>query len=142
MSFAGAITALSALSVSGVTANYGIDEFYPPLVVSQLPALVVELAPTGGEGFTPLVIDASEGLLVIRVNHILAYGVIGLGGAVARAGVVALLDNYMTALKANWTLSGNLYKPALVAVQSVGEYAIAGTYFHAVVLNHRWVVTL
>jgi hypothetical protein len=133
-----ALTNLAALSVSGVAHNYDVDSVPEKVARAQLPCLI--LLPVVDEGRTKRFGDfklatpnAAKGLVVYVVAHVLLYAPVGAGrGARSNLpGLVDLVDNYATAIRANPNLSGALFKPTSYVVSMEGVTWAGIRYFGA-----------
>jgi hypothetical protein len=133
-----ALTNLAALSVSGVSHNYDVDAMPEQIARGQLPCLIV--LPVVDEGRTKRFGDfklatpnAAKGLVVHVVAHVLLYAPAGVGKG-ARGnfpGLVDLVDNYATAIRANPNLGGALFKPTSYVVSLEGVTWAGVRYFGA-----------
>ncbi len=147
--FSNALTALAALSVSGVARNAAPDALPLTITRAHLPILLVIPGDTGerslfnsrSEGFTAAAFPGGARTLAVQVTHLLlvASRDDGLGARSHLPRVIALLDAYFAALSLNPTLSGTLCEPARVTVEP-GSVVYSGAAYHGATLRHLWVL--
>jgi hypothetical protein len=136
---AAALDQLAAVSVSGVT-SYAPDEAPDALTRAQLPALII-LPELGGEspGLEPNMFSAGDGVLTIRVAHLLL--VAPVTGGIGLRGTLPLLadaiDAYADATAADPTLGGALPQALCFNVRA-GVVRYAGIEYHGAVFTHTW----
>jgi hypothetical protein len=138
MSLKAAFDRLGQLSVSGVT-NVGLDDLAGMVNYPDLPALVVLPAATGGEGLQVSAFDDGAADLVVHVDHALL--VTGLGQGLVNVRFyqgLALIDLYLTALKADIRLNDTLVRPIRIVGISFGPQTLGGVAYYAVTFRHRW----
>ncbi|PJF21853.1 MAG: hypothetical protein CUN56_08975 [Phototrophicales bacterium] len=143
--FRSALTALSNLSVSGVSVNYDIDTVPDIIHRGQLPALLVlpiEPQPAG-EGFE--VIGFADGIktMTYTVTHLLLVAPSAAGNGVKShlPDLIDLIDNYFMALAASVTLGGALMEPARVHVEP-GVFTYGETDYIGCAFRHVWMVQI
>lgn len=143
--FRPALTALSNLTVSGVSINYDVDTVPDTIHRGQLPALLVlpiEPEPAG-EGFE--VIGFADGVKTITytVTHLLlvAPSAAGSGIKTHLPDLIDLIDNYFMALAASVTLGGTLIEPARVRVEP-GVFTYGDAEYIGCAFRHVWMVQI
>ncbi|GAB4316193.1 MAG: hypothetical protein Kow00117_07960 [Phototrophicales bacterium] len=143
--FRSALTALSNLTVSGVSVNYDIDTVPDTIHRGQLPALLVlpiEPQPAG-EGFE--VIGFADGIKTVTytVTHLLLVASSAAGNGVKShlPDLIDLIDNYFMALAASVTLGGALMEPARVHVEP-GVFPYGETDYIGCAFRHVWMVQI
>jgi len=149
MTFRTALTALSNLSVTGVQNNYDIDALPDNLTQPQLPALLVmpidtqddSLFQKTGEGLQTVAFSGAGQTVNYTVTHLLI-----LAPTTTRKGIrshlpelVTLIDNTMSALASDPTLTAELLRPARVTVEP-GIFDIGGREFYGCAFRHDWVI--
>jgi len=138
MSLKTAVDNIGAWAVTGVTTNYGMQA-PASLTDTKLPALVVELAGGRQPGLAtvPLDVNLAGGRAQVVLNHLLVYRSASLDRPETMTyGTLALVDNYLAKVKADWTLSAALLEPlAILDIQLVGY-----SRFVAVKFIHKWVL--
>lgn len=144
--FRSALTALSQVSVPGVLHSYDVDAVPEKLSRASLPVLIV--APTldsarrrkyGEFGIaTP---SGSTALVNYLVTHLLLYTPVGAGKGVRSSlpGLVDLVDNYASALRANAKLGGVLFTPTTYTVY-IAPTAYAGCLYYAAQFWHVFTI--
>jgi hypothetical protein len=147
--FRGALTALAALSVSGVTHNFDLDAAPDSLARAQLPALLVlpgdtqerGLLKQRGQGFQAIAFNSGPRTATYTVTHLLlvAPESAGRGARSHLPRVIDLIDAYFAALGANITLGGALLEPAQVRVEP-GVFHHGGASYHGCAFRHTWVI--
>lgn len=107
--------------------------------LTDLPALVPELAASGGEGFAPLDLSLVYGLAVVFINHKLLIKGLGVGGAGdGLAALPGLIDDYLASLAGEWSLNNNLAAPLAVVGISAGTIEQSGVVYFGCTFRHRW----
>ncbi len=147
--FSDALSALAALTVSGVTSNAPPDALPLTIARAHLPILLVLPGDTGErslftarhEGFVATAFPNGARTLSLQVTHLLlvASRDDGLGARSHLPRIITLLDAYFAALALNPTLSGTLREPARVTVEP-GSVVYSGAAYHGAVLRHLWVL--
>ncbi|NLX08336.1 MAG: hypothetical protein GXY36_01625 [Chloroflexi bacterium] len=138
-----ALANLAAVPVSGVT-SYAPGAAPETLSSAQLPALII-LPELGGPapGLEPNGFSAGEGVVNVRVAHVLFVGPVagGLGLRGAIPALAAAADAYLGALAADPTLGGALPIALRCTVQA-GVRAYGGVDYHAMTFVHTWTLHL
>lgn len=135
-----AFDALGSLVVTGVT-NLGLDDFQGVVPEYQLPALVVRLGGTGGEGMRPLGISADAGRVVVHVEHLLLVSGLGVGFSEQMFyGALTHVDNYLAAVAGDLDLGGTLAEPLAIADIYAGRLNVFDALYYGVLFRHRWVI--
>ncbi len=144
--FRSALTALAALSVTGVT-NYDIDTIPERIHRAQLPALLVlpgevddgRVFRDEGEGFITVAFSSGPRTLSVAVTHLLLFAPVaaGAGDRTHLPGLIDAVDVYFTALGADVTLGDVLEEPAAVTVQP-GRFDYADVTYHGCAFRHTW----
>lgn len=134
--FRSALTALAGLTVTGVSHNLDIDAVPEKISRAVLPVLIV--APVLDEPkrrkygeFQIASPSGSSALAQYLVTHLLLYAPIGSGKGARSTlpGMVDLIDNYATAIRANPKLNGTLYLPTSYVVYAAPvQYGGVGYY--------------
>jgi hypothetical protein len=140
MSLKLAIDRLGVLSVTGVT-NFGLDDTPGMIHKNDLPALVIDLATSGGAGIQSANIGHSKAETTVAFFHRLLVDM-------PRAKVsqeliyqsLAHVDNYFTAIKGDMTMNGNLSQPLRVLSISFGWIDWYGVKYYGVSFYHNWVL--
>jgi hypothetical protein len=151
MSYRTALTALSALTVSGIAHNYDIDAIPTKPLRGQLPALLVlpmdvqdnRLFREVGKGFETLAFSQATKTVEYTLTHLLLIAPIGQSSGI-RAHLPALvtyMDAYFAALGANPTLGGLLLEPPSVRVEP-GSFALNGVEYYGCAFRHRWLLSV
>jgi hypothetical protein len=147
MTWRTAFTNLAAISVTGVTTSYDLDDLPNTLPAADLPALAPAFPPGvqagAGEaaGLAALTYDGTVWTSVLHIDHVLywapAWSEAGLSGVLPA--LVDAMDDYLEAVGANGTLDGALDRELeIVSVQpGVVEYGEAR--YYGVRFRHRWV---
>ena len=149
MTFRTALTALSNLSVTGIQNNYDIDAVPDTLTQPQLPALLVmpidtqddNLSHDKGDGLQTIAFSGAGQTVNYTVTHLLL-----LAPTTTRKGIrshlpelVTLIDNYMSELATDPTLSSALLDPARVTVEP-GIFEVGGRKFYGCAFRSSWVI--
>ena len=152
--FKDALNELAALSVAGVSANFGVEAVPERLHRAQLPVLLV----------LPLAINATRSQRLFRerggafetlgfadgvrtVNYSVTHLLLTDPVAVERGlrdhlpGLIDLIDAYFTALAAAVTLNGRLIEPAQVRVDP-GTFTHGEVDYIGCAFRHNWVVQI
>lgn len=141
--FRTALTALSNLTVSGVTINYDVDTIPETVNRGQLPVLLVLPIESDGEGFD--VIGFADGIKTVTytVNHLLlvAPSAAGSGVKTHLPALIDLIDNYFMALAGAVTLGGVLLEPAQVRVEP-GIFTYGEAEYIGCAFRHVWMVQI
>jgi hypothetical protein len=121
--FRSALTALAGINVTGVLHNFDVDAVPEKISRAALPALIV--APVLDDArrrkygeFQVASPSGSSAVVQYMVTHLLLYAPVGSGkGAKSNMpGLVDLVDNYASAIRANPRLSNTLYQPTVYTV--------------------------
>jgi hypothetical protein len=150
MSWREAFTALAAISVTGVTTMDDLDDLPGGLRAADLPALLPAFAEQGQrlgereEGFSALTLDGGAWTSSLAVDHLLIWAPCGAGGGMREAlpGLVAAIDDYLTAVGADPWLGGALDAPLAILRIMPGVIDWGGTLYHGVTFRHRWSRTI
>lgn len=142
MSFQGAVDRIGTWAVTGVTTNYGLDDFPGMLPESALPALVLAGGPKAGGG-KPFDLGLAKAKATIFIDHTLAYRGVGLGTPQSNFyGCVPLVDNYIAKVKTDWTLNSNLLEPLEIVATAFEPVVFGNITYWGVVFRHKWVLTI
>lgn len=142
MTLDGAATRIETWSPTGVSNSYGLDVVYP-IAQADMPALVLTMSGTGGEGLLPANLDISEGRFVLHINHVLLLGGLGVVkqlSTISWGDVPTFVDNYMAAVVADWDLNGELHEPLRIVATAFGPLSLAGAMYVGIAFRHRWVI--
>lgn len=137
-----AVDFLGTLAVTGVTTNYGLDDVPGAIPPPKLPALVFDFSQPSG-----VIVPFDAALSTGRINFVFDHHLLVVGAAMksntGRAyAAIELIDNYLTTLKANWTMDGYLAEPLAIRQIAIGIRPFFGTLYHAVTFTHHWVLVL
>lgn len=144
--FADALAALAALPVSGVTASFAIEDLPEQPDRAQLPALLIvpsdridRLFPARGEGLTTLAFGSAAATFTAPVSHLLLIAAqdSGMGSRQHWPRLVAIVDAYFAALKADPLLGGTLAEPPHVRVDA-GTVDYGGVRYIGAAFRHLW----
>ena len=112
------LDSLAALTVTGVTHSYAINQIPERIDRAALPILVLLPILDGGglrkrDEFEIETPTGAMGLASFYITHMLLYAPVGMyrNAASALPGLVDLMDNYTLAIRANSRLGGLLYTP-------------------------------
>lgn len=151
MSFQTALSNLAALSVTGISHNFGIDAVPDSLHRAQLPALLVmpletqenALSLESGQAFEGVAFSDGTKTVQYVSTHLLiiAPAQKGKGLRDNLPHLIGSIDNYFTALGADVTLGGALEHPAEVRVEP-GIYKLGNTDYIACAFRHRWTIAV
>ncbi len=145
------LTTLSTLSVTDVQNNYDVDALPETLSNPQLPALLVQPIDTQddrlfkqeGQGLQTVAFSGAGKTVNYTVTHLLIVAPInnGVGIRSRLPQLVTLIDNYMSAIADDPTLSDDLIEPTHVTVEP-GIFTIGGREFYGCAFRHSWVMGL
>ena len=136
MSIKAAVDALCDLTVTGVTVY---DLAALPGAVVTLPCLIPQLnfSRHGLEYFT----TAEDGVVTMEIEHVLLVAGLQQGLAATRNySVLAHVDNYIAALKADWRLNDTLIKPLRIIGINWSPQTWAGVLYIGCAFRHEWQV--
>jgi len=149
--FRSALTALSALSVTGVQNNYDIDALPETLSNPQLPALLVQPIDTQddrlfkeqGQGLQTVAFSGAGKTVNYTVTHLLIVAPTnnGVGIRSHLPQLITLIDNTMSAIADDPTLSDALIEPTHVTVEP-GIFTVGGREFYGCAFRHSWMMAL
>ena len=149
--FRTALTNLSALSVTGVQNNYDIDTLPETLSNPQLPALLVQpidiqddhLSKEQGQGLQTVAFSGAGKTVNYTLTHLLIVAPTrkGVGIRSHLPFLVTLIDNTMSALADDPTLSEALIEPMQVRVEP-GIFTVGGREFYGCAFRHSWLMEL
>ncbi|MEM6281177.1 MAG: hypothetical protein AAF787_03210 [Chloroflexota bacterium] len=144
--FRDALTALAALSVTGVT-NYGMDTVPENLDRGQLPALLVlpgtadddRLFKDFGRGFQAVAFSNGARTLSVAVTHLLLLAPVNTrtGRRAHFPVLIDTVDAYIAALRDDVTLNDTLIEPARVTLE-IGTFPYGGITYHGCAFRHVW----
>ncbi len=149
MTFRTALTNLSNLSVTNIQNNYDIDAVPEALAQPQLPALLVmpidtqtdRLFKEHGEGLQMIAFSGAAQTVNYKVTHLLILAPtstrVGMRGHLPE--LITLIDNYMSAIANDPTLTNALVFPSRVTVEP-GIFEIGGREFYGCAFRHNWVI--
>jgi hypothetical protein len=152
--FRGAIDALAALNVPGVTSRFGITAVPEEISRGQLPALLILPLDVSADDATDLNNERGAGSagafqaiaflntardVTYRVDHVLLVAPLAAGSGLRDhlPRLVDLIDAYFTALGADLTLGGALAEAARVRVLP-GIVTYGGVIYAACTFQHTW----
>lgn len=151
MSFRDALTALSALSVTGIARNYDIDALPENPGRASLPLLMVlpierdtdSLFQEQGGGFQAVAFSGGGRTVTCRVTHLLLIAPVGQSRGMAShlPDLVTAMDAYFSALATDVDLGGLLLEPARVRVEP-GIFPVNGTEFYGCAFRHTWLLAV
>lgn len=140
MTLAECITQISTWTWTELKSNLVLDDFDGKLPASKLPALVLTLSGTGGEGYQPQQLGGSA-IFVIHITHFLINKGLGQGlYGLSANDMVADFDNYAAEVNNDPTLNSKLREPMLVELVSTAPIELAGFRYQGLTFRHRWVV--
>lgn len=139
MGLADCVTEIVGWSVTGVTSSHGLDA-PGRLNNEQLPALVLRLGGTGGEGWKPYEFGGGDAQFIVYPVHYLLVRGWGQGIAQDQTDLVPLFDNYAAALKADPRLDDNLFEPMKAILVTAGVVEYGGAAWFGMRFRLRWVV--
>jgi len=149
--FRSALTTLSALSVTGVQNNYDIDALPETLSNPQLPALLVQPIDTQddrlfkeqGQGLQTVAFSGAGKTVNYTVTHLLIVAPTnnGVGIRSHLPQLITLIDNTMSAIADDPTLSDALIEPTHVTVEP-GIFTVGGREFYGCAFRHSWMMAL
>lgn len=143
MTLKAAVDQLGTWAVTGVTTNIGLDDFAGAIPEASLPALLVRLSqwPPSGGG-KPFDLGLSTAAVTVQVEHLLILQ----GAAMARPqdayNLLALIDNYITKVKADWRLNSTLLEPLKIISVQCGLIVVAGAAYYGATFRHEWLLAL
>ena len=148
--FRTALTALSDLSVTGVSANYDVDAVPDAINRGQLPVLLVlpieideerRLFQERGEGFRSIAFSDGAKTVTYTVRHLLLVAPAAAGSGIRDhlPDLIDLIDSYFTALSTAVTLGGELLEPTQVRVEP-GIYTHGGVEYVGCAFRHIWLI--
>lgn len=136
MTLAGAMARLALISVSGVTSYaWGLPAMPPH--EAGLPCLVI-VGDSNKSELQIRSITGSAGTMVVAVSHLLLYSGIGMHRLPERVDVLAKVDLYAAAIKADWTLNDELAAPLTISPISIGQIEFLGMVYYGVSFRHLW----
>ena len=146
MTWRTAFTNLATISVTGVTTSYDLNALPNALPAANLPALAPYFPEEGGSisqnqhGLATLTYNGAVWSAALYVDHVLylapAWSEAGLSEALPS--LVTAIDNYLTALAAQGTLSGALSSELEIIRVQPGIVDYAGVKFYGVRFRHLW----
>lgn len=149
--FRTALTNLSALSVTTVQNNYDVSALPETLSNPQLPALLVmpidaqddSLFKERSQGLQTVAFSGAGKTVNYTVTHLLIVAPTsnGVGVRSHLPQLITLIDNYMSAIAADVTLSDALIEPTHVTVES-GVFTVGGREFYGCAFRHSWVMEI
>ncbi|MCY3836584.1 MAG: hypothetical protein OXF83_09160 [Anaerolineaceae bacterium] len=153
--FRAALTALAALELPGLRANYDLTELPETLSSAQLPALLTlpgetpdgalsrPLFGNRAAGFEAQAFRGSAATVTLHPWHLLLLAPLGegLGLRSHLPRLVDLLDAYLEAIAVDLTLGGRLLEPTQLEVE-VGVFPYASVAYHGCRLRHTWKLAL
>jgi hypothetical protein len=142
MTLGAALAQLATWDVNGVTTSYAIGSAPSTLPVGVLPALVIAPMVIGGE-LSALDLSLTAGDGRITIPHALIIRPSGYGNSFdAPAQAIPLIDDYFTAVKADWSLNDTLAEPLKLTRIYLGWMRYGVGMYYAVQFNHEWVLKL
>ena len=149
--FRTALTNLSDLSVTGVQNNYDVNALPDTLSNPQLPALLVlpietqdeTLFKEQGQGLQTVAFSGAGKTVNYTVTHLLIVASTSQGVGIRShvAGLITLIDNYMSAIGDDVTLDSALIVPTQVKVEP-GIFKIGKQDYYGCAFRHSWVMEL
>jgi hypothetical protein len=144
MSLAGAVTYLTVTKVwpEAFASSHGLGSSVGQIPLSDLPALVLEFDPAGGEGFAVTNADVSEGAAVLYMRHSIVVQAVALGATgAAQDSIPALVDAYLASILDDVTLDDNLSVPLRIFGIDVRVDDTYGMVLR-IEFRHRWELTI
>jgi hypothetical protein len=148
MSFRTALTALAALSVTGINHNYDVDAVPDTIGRGQLPALLVlpinaqdESLHERGEGFETVAFADGAKTVIYTTTHLLLVAPVNQskGLRAVLPDLVDHIDNYFDALRDDALLNDTLLEPAQVRVEP-GIFKYGGVEYAGCAFRHTWLI--
>jgi hypothetical protein len=138
MSLSTALTALTSLTVSGVTLYaFGTSPDLIPATV--LPCMVARIDDVFNDALVSATIAGEGGIASIPVMHTLFTNTMGVGRSEARdANTPALIDAYFAALASDLTLGGALARPLSIVWLQTGGIEWGNSLYYGVRFRHLW----
>ena len=149
--FRSALTALSNLTVSGVSINYDLGDVPDAINRGGLPALLVlplrtqdesrSLFGERGSGFDAIAFSDGAKTVTYTVNHLLIVAPESAGSGLRShlPTLIDLMDAYMQSISADVTLGGRLLEPTAVRVEP-GLYDYNETSYVGCAFRHTWLM--
>jgi hypothetical protein len=151
MSFRTALTALAALSVTGISHNYDVDTVPETIGRGQLPALLVlpidtqdeSLFREKGAGFQTVAFADGAKTVTYTTTHLLLVAPViqGKGLRALMPNLVNHIDSYFDALRDDALLNNNLLEPAQVKVEP-GIFKFGGVEYVGCAFRHTWLIAV
>ncbi|MDQ7026662.1 MAG: hypothetical protein Q9P44_14030 [Anaerolineae bacterium] len=151
MTFRTALTALAALSVTGISHNYDVDAVPDSIARAQLPALLVmpidtqddSLFREKGAGFQTVAFADGAKTVTYTTSHLLLVAPViqSKGLRTVLPDLVDYIDNYFAALRADALLNNTLLEPAQVRVEP-GIFKHGGVEYVGCAFRHRWLIAV
>lgn len=141
MAFSDACARLAALSYSGLTTSYAIDEL--PVAVNDLalPALLVLPEDTFVNAVRPFDAALTYGEVEVFVRHVLLVSGAGQGRVEDRyAALAGWVNTYVDTITGDPYLNGNLQYPATVQMMQFGFVEYGGVLYQGIEFLHKWVL--
>jgi hypothetical protein len=149
--FRTALTNLSTLSVTDVQNNYDVDALPETLSNPQLPALLVQPIDTQddrlfkerGQGLQTVAFSGAGKTVNYTVTHLLIVAPTshGVGIRSHLPQLISLIDNYMSAIANDVTLSDALIVPTQIKVEPRISI-VSGREFYGCAFHHSWTMAL
>jgi hypothetical protein len=149
MSFRTALSALAALSVTGINHNYDVDAVPDALGRGQLPVLLVmpidaqaeSLFRERGEGFQTVAFADGAKTITYKTNHLLLAAPLtqSKGLSANLPTLIDHIDNYFAALRDDVLLNATLLEPARVQVEP-GIFKHGGVEYVGCAFRHTWLI--
>lgn len=151
MTFRSALTALAALSVTGISHNYDVDAVPDSVARGQLPALLVmpidaqddSLFREKGAGFQTVAFADGAKTVTYATTHLLLVAPVikSKGLRAVLPDLVDHIDNYFAALRADALLNATLLEPAQVRVEP-GIFKHGGIEYVGCAFRHTWLIAV
>lgn len=151
MTFQTALGKLATLTVTGIANHYSMADVPDSLHRAQLPALLVmpldtqddNLSQESGRAFDGVAFSDGTKTVQYVTTHLLIVAPLQKGKGLRDhlPDLVSLIDNYVSALSDDVTLSGALEHPATVRIEP-GIFKIADTQYIGCAFRHRWTIAV